>query len=239
MIQVLGLIPARGGSKGIPNKNIIDLNGKPLIEYTIQAARHSQHLSNVVVSTDSPKIASVAQSVGANVPFIRPAEFSSDSSGAISVIEHAIEYFKETGHIFEYVAYLQPTSPLRTTQDIDKAINIAINTNADSVVSVMDVPHQFGLESLMIEESSSGESWVSSAIQSDQALRRQDKPQYVARNGPAIVITKPETIKQYGNLYGESIASYKMPANRSTDIDNIEDAEYVRWLMQKNKNHYS
>ncbi len=238
MIQVLGLIPARGGSKGIPDKNIIDLNGKPLIEYTIQAARHSAHLSNVVVSTDSSKIASVAQSIGANVPFVRPKELSHDSSGAIGVIEHAIEYFKETGHFFEYIAYLQPTSPLRTAQDIDNAINIAIDTNADAVVSVMDVPHQFGLESLMIEEASTKEHWVSPAL-TNQPLRRQEKPHYVARNGPAIVITKPETIKQYGNLYGEKTASYKMPTNRSADIDNSDDLEYVQWLMQKNKHSFS
>lgn len=241
--KILGLIPARGGSKGIPNKNIIDLNGKPLIEYSIAAANHSQYLSNVVVSTDSAEIADIAQDLGANVPFMRPVELSGDSSSAVEVIKHAIDYFKTTGHSFDYIVYLQPTSPLRTKNDIDSSIDIMLRSDADSLVSVVDVPHQFGIESLMTEKATPQGQRLSPAIESKQplsqqkpgkqTLNRQEKSQYVARNGPAILVTRPETITQFNNLYGNKIASYKMPTNRSADIDSAEDLDYVSWLMER------
>jgi len=117
---------------------------------------------------------------------------------------------------------------LRTHEDIDTAIALITQSDADSLVSVMDVPHQFGLESLMVEE----ENRVKPVVDST-ALTRQEKKQYVARNGPAILITRPETILTYQNLYGERIASYKMPTNRSTDIDSSEDLEYVSWLLSR------
>jgi CMP-N-acetylneuraminic acid synthetase len=234
--KILGLIPARGGSKGIPNKNIIDLNGKPLINYSINAAKESDFLTKLIVSTDSKEIADIAQLAGANIPFLRPETLSTDSSAALGVIEHAIDYFASIGEAFDYIVYLQPTSPLRTKEDIDQAIIIMRNSDADSLVSVTDVPHQFGVESLMVEDMNSNEKWVSPLANNQvtkNALRRQEKPHYVARNGPAIVITQPNTIKQFGNFYGNKVASYKMPANRSADIDNIDDLDYVSWLMDR------
>ncbi len=235
-IFILGLIPARGGSKGIPNKNIVDLNGQPLIQYTIQAATNSTLLSQAIVTTDDQTVANIAQNVGADVPFLRPAELATDRSGALGVIEHAIEYFKSQQQTIDYIVYLQPTSPLRTTDDIDQAIDIMTNSKADSLVSTMDVPHQFGFESLMVEEAHSESKFVSHAVSKENNFRRQEKRQYVARNGPAILITTPNTIKKYGSLYGEKIVSYKMPANRSADIDDLDDLEYISWLMQKRSN---
>ena len=230
---ILGLIPARGGSKGIPNKNIIDLNGQPLIQYTIDAANNSTLLSTSIVTTDDQKIADIAQELSAEVPFLRPTELATDNSGALGVIKHALEYFTSIGQRIDYIVYLQPTSPLRTAEDIDQAIRLIMNSDADSLVSTMDVPHQFGLESLMVEEAQPETAWVSPALAENNNFRRQEKLQYVARNGPAIVITKPTTIEKFDSLYGEKILSYKMPMNRSADIDTMDDLEYVSWLIHK------
>lgn len=232
--KILGLIPARGGSKSIPEKNIALLNGVPLIGYTIQAAKAAQ-LSHVIVSTDSQNIADSASQLGAEVPFVRPAELAQDNSGAVGVIEHAIDFFQGEQTEFDFIVYLQPTSPLRTTEDIDQAVGTIRHSDADSLVSIMDVPHQFTPGSLMLEAIDDGKNWVSHANEEQQPLTRQEKKQYVARNGPAILITRPKTIKKYGNLYGEKILSYKMPRSRSVDIDEQADLEYAEWLIQQNK----
>ena len=230
--RILGLIPARGGSKGIINKNIVKLNDQPLIAYTICAAKQSSFLNDIIVSTDSQQIADIALEFGAKIPFLRPSKLATDSSGAVGVVEHCIDFFKANQHVFDYIVYLQPTSPLRSADDIDQAINVILQSDADSLVSVIDVPHQFGIESLMTEQSDSQEKWLT-PISDDNAFSRQKKPHYVARNGPAILITKPETIKQFGNLYGNKIASYKMPIHRSIDIDGPEDLDYASWLIQR------
>jgi len=232
--NILGLIPARGGSKGIANKNIIDLNGQPLIAYSIVAAQNSQLLSKTIVSTDDDKIASVSSKLGLPVPFLRPSDLSQDSSGAIGVIEHAINFYKDNKETFDFIVYLQPTSPLRLSSDIDNAIELMINSDADSLVSVMDVPHQFGIDSLMIENIDESGNWVESNS-TQQTLSRQEKIQYVARNGPAILITRPATIINSKSLYGDKVLSYKMPQSRSIDIDEPADLEYASWLLSNNK----
>lgn len=228
--KVLALIPARGGSKGIPDKNIYPLNDKPLIAYTIDAAKESSLINQCIVSTDSKTIADVAKQYQADVPFMRPDELAADNSGAKEVIEHAIAYYKEQNIEFDFVVYLQPTSPLRTTEDIDTAIEMITNSDADSVVSVMDVPHQFGIESLMIEN----DGYVMAAVDKN-SFRRQDKAKYVARNGPAIVVTRPETLENFDTIYGKSVLSYKMPHDRSADIDQISDIAYIEWLISNKK----
>ena len=230
--NILGLIPARGGSKGIPNKNIIHLNGKPLIAYSIFAAQNSQLLSKAIVSTDDEKIASIATDLKIPVPFLRPNNLAQDSSGAIGVIEHAIDFYKNKKEIFDFIVYLQPTSPLRLSSDIDNAIKLITNSKADSLVSVMDVPHQFSIQSLMQEKVNESGSWLENN-DSIQVLSRQEKAQYVARNGPAILITKPETIINHQSLYGDKVLSYKMPQSRSVDIDEQDDLDYASWLLKK------
>ena len=127
MKKILGLIPARGGSKGIPDKNIVLLNDKPLIAYTIQAAHKAVSLSQFIVSTDSQSIATVAKKEGAEVPFIRPGNLAQDNSGAVGVVQHAIDFYRQPETIFDLIVYLQPTSPLRSHQDIDTAIEIMLS----------------------------------------------------------------------------------------------------------------
>src|SRR5262249_33542953 len=133
-MSILGLISARGGSKGLPRKNVLPVAGKPLIAWTIGAALSSRKLSRLLVTTDNQEIAEVARAYGAEVPCLRPAELARDESPVIEAVEHALRWVeKEKGEMPEYVLLLQPTSPLRTTADIDGAIDLACSRNADAV----------------------------------------------------------------------------------------------------------
>ena len=136
-MEVLAIIPARGGSKGIPMKNIQKLAGKPLISYTISAAKNSKLISKIIVSTDNKKIAKIAKASGVEVPFLRPKKISSDNSSNLVVIKHALDFLKtKEDYEPEIIIWLQPTSPLRTSAKIDESIKLLRNSNADSVLSV-------------------------------------------------------------------------------------------------------
>ena len=138
--KILGVITARGGSKRLPGKNIRPLGGKPLIAWTAEAALESRFIKRVLLSTDDPQIAEVVQKWGVEVPFIRPASLAQDDTPHIPVLEHAIHWLKENqGACPDYLFILQPTSPLRTAEDIDSAIEIAIQKNADAVIGVCEV----------------------------------------------------------------------------------------------------
>ena len=136
MKKILGIILARGGSKGIKNKNIKLINGKPLIYWTIKSALKSKKLSKVILSTDSKKIALIGKKYNLDVPFIRPKKLAKDNTPSVDAIEHALNFLKKSGEEFEFVALLEPTSPLRSVQDIDKSINKIIMKKADSLVSI-------------------------------------------------------------------------------------------------------
>ena len=131
MKKILGIILARGGSKGIKNKNIKLINGKPLIYWTIKSAMKSKKLSKVILSTDSKKIALIGKKYNLNVPFIRPSKLAKDNTPSVDAIEHALNFLKKSGEEFEFVVLLEPTSPLRSVQDIDKSINKIIMKKAD------------------------------------------------------------------------------------------------------------
>ena len=138
--KILGVIPARGGSKGIPKKNITDLCGRPLISYTINAAKKSKYLTDLIITTDSKEIAAVAEAFGGHVPFIRPKELSEDSTPSAPVVAHAVEFMEAEKKIrYDAVMLLQPTTPLRNTADIDTAIKLWVSERVDSVVSVVSV----------------------------------------------------------------------------------------------------
>ena len=138
--KIIAIIPARGGSKGIPNKNIIDLCGRPLIQYSIDSAKGSKYIDKVIVSTDSEKIAEVSRKSGADVPFLRPVGISNDVAKSSDVVIHGIDFLKENyGDEYDYVILLQPTSPLRTAKHIDKAIELCINSDSSSLVSVKEL----------------------------------------------------------------------------------------------------
>ena len=214
------IIPARQGSKGITNKNMIDLNGIPLIQYTINAVLASK-INEFIISTDSKEI--IDYCIEREYDYIvRPSEFSQDESMSIDVINHVIET-KTIKH--EYIVYLQPTSPLRTEYHINESIElIKKHPDANSLVSVVNVPHNFIPESLM--KSNDGYLYE---IDDMKIYNRQKKPSYFARNGAAIYITKRENLKDY--IFGGKILGYKMGKIESLDIDEETDLNLARLIL--------
>lgn len=229
-MNVLGLIPARGGSKGIPRKNIVPLGGKPLIAWTIEAARQAQGVSRVVVSTDDAEIAAVARQWGAEVPFMRPREIATDGAVALPVIRHAVETLeRQHGWCSDAVAYLQPTSPFRRAEDIDAAIALLHTADADTVVSVTRVPHNMLPDSLMRQDEDGTLAFV--APPELRRFRRQEKENVLfARNGPAILLMR-RAVLEAGNLYGQRILPVTMERLRSLDIDEPLDLEIAEALL--------
>lgn len=232
-MSVIGLVPARGGSKGIPEKNIALCAGRPLLAYTADAAAKSKLLTRTILSTDSVKIAEVGKKLGLQVPFDRPATHSDDQAPMIAVLAHALDWLEKSGETFEAIVLLQPTSPFRTARHIDEAIELFRSSKADTLVSIVRVPHSFHPTSVL-DRSSDGS--VQSHMKGDTApLRRQDKSELFARNGPAILILRPEVIRG-GNLYSGKTVGYLMDSASSIDIDGPEDLKMAEALIEGLKN---
>jgi CMP-N,N'-diacetyllegionaminic acid synthase len=227
-MQVLYIIPARGGSKGLPNKNIRLLENKPMIAYSIIAAQKSNYKGTIVVSTDSKKIATIAKEYGAEVPFMRPPELASDTATSMDVIFHAINYYKERNIHFDVVVLLQPTSPLRISEDINNAMKKFINENAEAIVGVCEAEHH-PLWSNTLPENGSMKNFLSESI---KGLNRQQLPIYYRLNG-AIFISKTDTLYKEKTFIHENTFSYIMPNERSIDIDYEIDFRLAELLMKK------
>lgn len=231
-MEILGIIPARGGSKAIPMKNLALLAGKPLLFYTAAVARESQLLTRTIVSTDHEEIADAAKKFGMDMPFVRPAEYAQDDTPALAVVRHALAHLeKEEKYIPDIVVYLQPTSPLRRAEHIDGTIRALLETNADSAVSVVEVPHQFSPGSVMVMESGVLKAYETGP----EVLRRQDKQKVYARNGPAVLAVRRATIREKDSLYGNAIAPYIMSPAYSIDIDTSSDLELAEYMLAKRK----
>lgn len=225
---MLAIIPARGGSKGLPGKNKKQLQGKPLIAYTIEQALNAKNISKIIVSTDDDEIAKIALQYGAEVPFMRPKYLASDTALSVDNYIYTIERLKGEYRInIEEFIVLQPTSPLRTSEDIDNAINLFFEKKADSVVSYTEEHHPITWHKQINKDLSF------TNIFEDKLLNRQNIKTTYYPNG-AIFIFKFELILQK-KYYSNKTYAYIMPRNRSTDIDTIDDFEYAEFLMQKNK----
>jgi CMP-N,N'-diacetyllegionaminic acid synthase len=233
MTKIIGLIPARGGSKGIPGKNIKELAGKPLIAWTIEAALDSKILARILVSTDDEKIANVAREWGAEVSFMRPEYLSVDNSTSISVVHHAIQYLFEEGiHGSDYLLLLQPTSPLRIGKDIISAIDIAKLKDAAAVVSVTDSPIHPYLTKKITKEGVL-ENFI---IGNFDNMRRQDMPAAYALNG-AIYLNKISSLHERETFIPENETHpYIMPADRSIDIDTVWDFYLAELVLRDRQN---
>ncbi len=220
-MTVVGLIPARGGSKGIPRKNLAPLGGKPLIAWTIEAALGSEHVARAVVSTDDPELADVARSLGVDV-LDRPPELAGDETPMRDVVAHAgRELVPETALVL-----LQPTSPLRTSRHVDDVVELLLASGADAVVSVVEVPHRYGTASLLRID---GEQLV--RLDETPYAGRADKPVLYARNGPAILALRADRI---GNdLYAGDLRPYVMDAADSVDVDEPFDLELAEFLLSR------
>lgn len=225
--RILGIITARGGSKGIPGKNTKILLGKPLIAYTIDAAEKSRYLDRCIVSTDNEEIAEIAKSLGAKVPFMRPDALSSDTALALDVLKHAISELKAQGQEYDYIMMLQPTSPMRSTEDIDACIELAVKKNADSVFSMKKLT-DFAPQKLKILDND-GRILPYKEEEKGQSAPRHIGPDIYKRNC-AVYLTKTALIEQ-GDQFGEASYAYIMPEERSIDINDPIDFAFAEfWL---------
>lgn len=229
-MRVLGIIPARGGSKGLPGKNIKLLNGIPLIAYTIKEAIKSK-LEECIVTTDSEEIASISRLYGGNVPFIRPIEIATDNASSIDVVLHALNFMKEhKNKEYDAIMLLQPTTPFRDSEDINQALDLLIKSDADSVISVTSVGGTHPARMKFIKD---GNLIDPPFVEEFEGQNRQElKPMFI-RNG-GIYLTRINTIKN-GSFKGDISKAYVMPEKKSVNIDNIDDFEFAEWLMTKNK----
>lgn len=225
-MKVLGIIPARGGSKGIPRKNIKDLSGKPLIAHTIEAAKKSGVFTRLILSTDDAEISEVGQKYGVEVPFLRPAELAQDTTPTLPVLIHAVNWLKEKENFLpDYIVILQPTTPLRQPFHLKEAIEFLIASGADSAVSVSEVPGhhnphwQFLLDSEKKMRIFTGEP-LSGIIK-----RRQDLPKTYTRNGAIYAFKTNLLFEPEPTFYGKDARAYLMEEKYSVNIDSPEDFE--------------
>lgn len=228
--RILALIPARGGSKGVPGKNIKDLNGKPLIAWTIEAARKSRYIDKVAVSTDYEAIARVAVKYGAAAPFKRPGKLANDNAKMIDVISHCIRFFQNTGDIYNIIILLQPTSPLRSARDIDKAIEFFIEKGARAVVSVVECEYSPRLANVLPKDLNMNK-FLSKNICNKN---RQELKAYYRLNG-AVYLADIDFIMNKRDWYGPKTFAYIMKTEGSVDIDNIFDFMLAKFIMKRRR----
>jgi CMP-N-acetylneuraminic acid synthetase len=231
--KILALIPARGGSKGVPRKNIRRLGDHPLIAYTIKAAMEAMDvLGQVIVSTDDEEIAGIARQYGADVPFIRPAELGADKARMVPVMQHAVKFVEERqGKPVEWVMLLQPTTPFREADDIRAAVKLAQAGGCDSVISVVQV---FGVHPILMKRIEN-EQLLPFCIEEKEGTRRQDyQPAAYMRNG-AIYLTRRDGLIQNDSIWGKVIRPYVMPEERSVNIDNEMDFLIAEQMLLKKR----
>ncbi|MES2936500.1 MAG: acylneuraminate cytidylyltransferase family protein [Pseudomonadota bacterium] len=223
----IATICARGGSKGLPRKNVLPLAGKPLIAHSIERALACAAIGKVYVSTDDDEIAQVAEQYGATVPYRRPAELASDTAGKLPAIEHLVRHLEAQGQHIDTVVDLQPTSPLRLPSDIDAALALA--PKADLVVSVTEPSHNPYYS--LAEARADGTLQVSKAT---GALRRQDVPQVWGLNGSIYVWQRAALARAVQDgFWTVAILPSPMPRERSIDIDDAFDFDMAAWLLQR------
>ncbi|HZW03244.1 MAG TPA: acylneuraminate cytidylyltransferase family protein [Anaerolineaceae bacterium] len=226
--KILALIPARGGSKGVPRKNIRPVAGKPLLAYTIETALAARGLFHrVIVSTDDEEIAAVARQYGAEVPFLRPADLAGDRIPMIPVIQHAIRFVEEQDQIrLDWVMLLQPTAPFRTAEDLARAAELARRGGCDSVISVVQVFAHHPILMKRIED----DRLVPYCIAEKEGTRRQDyQPPAYMRNG-AIYLSR-RAVLMGGSIWGQAICPYVMPEERSVNVDSELDLKLVELML--------
>jgi N-acylneuraminate cytidylyltransferase len=229
---VLGVIPARGGSKGFPGKNLALLAGIPLIAHTIRAARASALLTDTIVSTDDPDIAEAARAHGGNVPFLRPSELATDDCPVWPAVRHAAEHWERARRQpLDLVVLLQPTSPLRTGDDIDRCVAQLRALGAELCASAV-VPHDSPYFN-MVEVTPESDPFArpcSPRMRSNQ--RRQDAPTVYALNGAVYAVTRDALSRLENQFRLERFAVYEMPRERSVDIDAPADLDRAEWLLR-------
>jgi CMP-N,N'-diacetyllegionaminic acid synthase len=229
-MRVLGIITARGGSKGIPKKNLALLLGKPLLAYTVEAAQASKKLHRIILSSDDNDIITLGRRMGVEVPFVRPSNLSGDEAPSVDVVYHAVQLIEcEEVRTYDAVVLLQPTAPLRTAEDIDAALELLENSGADSVISVakLEEPHPVKLMTVK-----NGfllpflpDRWI-------ETLRRQDLESVYYLNG-AVYCVKRNVLFEKKSLWGKRSVAYIMPADRSVNIDDKRDLMLAELILKQ------
>ena len=231
-LKILAIIPARGGSKRLPGKNIKKIGGKPMIAHAILAARKSKYVDRVIVSTDDLKIIKVAKEYGAEVPFIRPAELASDTATTLPVLQHTVTYIEKPGNFKpDLIVLIQPTNPLVTSDDIDGTIEKIIATKTNSCFTVSEISQRpewmYRLDSkktkLFLNEDNG------------PTKRSQELPRLAIING-AVYVMRYDTLMKKNKIRDNNTSIYVMPKERSVDVDNIFDFKLAEFLIKLNKN---
>lgn len=230
---ILGIIPARGGSKGLPGKNIRMLAGKPLIAWTIDSAKKSKYIDELIVSTDDKKIAEVSKKRGAKVPFIRPRELSTDKATSIDVMIHALDYFKNKGICFDYMIMLEPTSPLREVEDIDSSIEMLINnrSRAVSIVGISRVEAAHPVFDVMVDNYGLIKPYTGDF---SKVGRRQDLSELYFFEGTVYVSDVKELYRRR-SYYHDKTLGYIVPKWKSLEVDDLVDLMCIETILKKKK----
>lgn len=227
-LKVLGLITARGGSKGLPGKNIKNLCGKPLIAWSIDSAKGSKYLDQLVVSTDSREIADVAIEYGAEVPVLRPAELATDTAPTYAAINHIVDYLEAQGKAFDILVLIEPTSPLRESSDIDKALEDMLEARADSVVSVCLAEAVHPAYMLQMTDNRRLKSSNSGGFKN---VRRQDlEPNYFPEG--TVYAARIDKLREHQTFYQDNMIGYAVPKWKSPEVDDIVDFLHIEAIMR-------
>jgi CMP-N,N'-diacetyllegionaminic acid synthase len=235
MDKILAIITARGGSKGVPRKNIRPVCGKPLIAYSIETALLvRERLYRIIVSTDDAEIANISRQSGAEVPFLRPAELAADKTPTLPVLQHAVRFIEDQDKVrLEWILLLQPTSPLRSKDDIMATLELTESGGCDSVISVVQTP----THPLFMKRIEKGQLLsFSDVLVEKEGTRRQDaQPPAYVRNG-AIYLTRRDVLMEQNSIWGEFIRPYVMPAERSVNVDSELDLKLAELMLKANVN---
>jgi CMP-N-acetylneuraminic acid synthetase len=228
--RVLGLIPARGGSKGIPRKNLRLLCGKPLLQYTAEAALSASRLSRVVLSTEDAEIAELGHRCGLEIPFSRPPELAQDETPMLPVAQHAVRMLEAEGDRFDALCLLQPTNPLRRPEDIDACIETLEVGEADAVVTVLPVPSEYNPHWVYFKNTE-GFLYLSTGERMPIS-RRQELPAAYHREG-SVYVTRRDVLMEANSFYGSRLVGYPLAAERSVNIDTIDDWERAVAMLSR------
>lgn len=224
--RVLGVIPARGGSRGVPRKNLARVGGAPLVVHAVRQAAAAETLARCVVSTDDAEIAAAAREAGGDVPFLRPDALARDDTPTLPVLLHALETLEAAGdERYDWVCILQPTSPLRRPEDIDRTVRLAWETGADSVVTVCRAPHPAKLKRIVDGR------LVPYVVPEQEGARRQDLGDAAWRRNGAVYVIRRDVLDS-GRLLGDDCRAVEMPPERSIDVDAPSDLLLLRALWE-------
>lgn len=232
-MRVLGIIPARGGSKGVPRKNIRLLAGKPLIQYTIDVAQQAS-LDHLILTTEDAEIADIGKALGIDVPFLRPGDLAKDTTPMLPVLQHVVGYLENQGDYYDLICLLQPTNPLRKVEHITGCLELQRETDADTVMTVLPVPLEYNPHWVYFQKEDN--SLVLSTGEATPIPRRQELPPAYHREG-SVYLVKRDVLMEQGSLYGKKVVGYLVSPEESVNIDTLTDWQLAEQrLAERMKN---